>query len=437
MELKKRYFKYTTLNILTLLGESIYILADTFFIANGIGANGLAALNLSIPFFNFMRGLGMMIGLGGGALYSINRAKGNEEAGNEIFSLSLILGVICSIPFLVISLIFLHNLVDFVGADEAIYNMVFSYMRIAFSFAPFFIIKIIVQSFNRNDGKPTLTMIALALGSVFNIVFDYIFIYKFHWGMFGAALATGMSPIVSMTLFIRTYLKGENNFKFIWPKFPWKYWKKILSIGASSLVSEFSVAIVMILFNAIFLALGGNIAVAAYGIVANIALVFLNIFIGLSQGSQPLLSESYGKGDRKSITSIFKLGFVESLMIGLLSYLLCFFKADVLVHIFNRNGNIELANLATVGVKIYFIGMLFAGVNILMSTYFASIDEARPARIISLLRGFIIIVPLLFIMSKLWGMIGAWFVFPVTEAIVFILSIAILFHVNRIKEKDL
>lgn len=178
----------------------------------------------------------------------------------------------------------------------------------------------------------------------------------------------------------------------------------ILSGGVPSLVTEWSSGIVMIVFNSIILRLEGNIGVAAYGVIANLSLVVIAIYTGIAQGIQPLISNGYGTGDYRKIKEVLQYAMLAMLLVSEAVYACVFFAASGIAGIFNSEGSALLQTLAAQGMKLYFIACPFAGFNVIISMYFTSSERARPAHIISLLRGFIIIIPAAFILSRLAGL---------------------------------
>ena len=180
----------------------------------------------------------------------------------------------------------------------------------------------------------------------------------------------------------------------------------------------------------IILKLQGNTGVAAYGIIANISLVVISVYTGIAQGIQPILSSSYGKGDHLKVHSIFRYALLTMLLISALVYLGIFFGAEQITGIFNSEKNALLQQTAVKGLMIYFTACIFAGFNIISSVYFTSTEYARPAHIISLMRGFLVIIPMAFLLSSLFGMTGVWLAFPATELLVSILG-AVLFLQHR------
>ena len=413
--IKKTFWKYVTMNVLGMIGISCYILADTFFVARGIGADGLTALNLAIPIYSFISGIGLMIGMGGATRYSISKS-------NTVFTQSLYFSLMASSLFLLAGLLFPEQLATLLGANRVTHEMTKTYLRVIMCFSPMFLLNNLMICFVRNDGNPGLSMLAMLLASFSNIVLDYVFIFIFNMGMFGAAFATGIAPIVSLMVLSAHKIQKKNTFKIekVAPVLQMFY--DISSLGVSALITELSSGIVMIVFNTIILRHAGNIGVAAYGIIANIALVILSIFTGISQGVQPIVSRNYGLEKYDDIQKVLKYGTMVVCVLAIIIYLISFAFTESIVSAFNKGQDIQLASIAIRGLRIYFTAFIFAGINILFSTYFGAIDRPKNAFIISILRGFIFIIPSAFILSALWGMTGVWLAMPFTEFVVLLFS---------------
>lgn len=418
----KEFCKYSSLNVLGMIGLSCYILADTFFVANGIGSNGLASLNLAIPVFSLIQGIGLMLGIGGATRYSIAKNQGLTKESNRAFTHSIWLGAIFSACFIISGIFLSAPISKLLGADEATFEMCRSYLQVLLLFSPAFIANNIILAFVRNDNSPQLAMMAMILGSISNIIFDYIFIFPMNMGILGAALATGFSPAISLTILSSFFIRKRNNFKMIKCRISLKFSLKIISVGLPSLVTEISSGIVIFVFNMIMLQLSGNIGVAAYGIIANISIVVISIYTGIAQGIQPLMSSYYGLNDKKTIRILLRYSLITSISLSTVLYVVLFLFANPISAVFNSENNAVLQGIAVNGLKIYFIGIFFVGINIIFAAYFAATDKASPANIISILRGFIIIIPLSIILSIILGIDGLWLSFPLTELIVNIIA---------------
>lgn len=422
------FLKYVSANVLGMIGYSCYILADTFFIARGIGADALAALNLVLPAYSLMNGTGLMIGMGAAARYTLSSAQPRDKVHRTIFTHTLYLGILAAVIFSAAGALFPSNIASMLGANADTIGYAEDYIRILLIFSPLFLFNNILLCFVRNDGSPRLSMTGMIVGSLTNIALDYVFIYPFGMGMTGAAIATATAPVVSMLIMSAHFIKRKNNFRIVRTKLSLLRWKDICALGVSSLITEMSSGIVIIVFNFLILELNGNTGVAAYGIVANIALVLMSIFTGIGQGIQPVVSRFAGDAGQKQRARLRKYALASSLLMAALSYTLISIFAVPIADLFNREHTAVLTGIASEGMRIYFISLFFSGVNIAAAAFLSSADRPKEAFAVSILRGFILIIPAAWLMSSLFGLTGVWLSVPAAEAVVCILSIIFIFR---------
>lgn len=430
----REFFRYTLFGILGTLGVSCYILADTFFVSKGLGTNGLAALNLAIPVYNFIHGTGLMIGMGGATKFSVLKSQGHRDSVNRLYTNTVYLAILFSAFFMLTGLLFSGQMASALGADRTIWKMTDIYLRWLMFFSPAFLFNDVLLCFVRNDEGPQLAMGAMIIGSLGNIVLDYIFIFPFDMGIFGAVFATGISPVISMLILLPHWLKHHNSFRLVKTGILMNMVGAELSLGFPSLIAQLSSGIVMIVFNSIILGMNGNTGVAAYGIIANISLVVTAIYTGIAQGVQPLISRFYGAGNRDSIRKVQRYAMGTMLILSGVLYGSIFLFSRPIVAAFNSEQNVALEAIAVTGLKLYFISAPFTGYNILLATVFTSTEQALPAHILSILRGFVLILPTAFLLSALWEMTGVWITCLATELLTALPGFVI--EKNNRKETD-
>lgn len=418
----KDFIKYVTLNILGQMAYSCYTLADTFFVSAKLGADGLTALNLAFPVFCLINGTGLMIGIGGGTRYSIARSRCKDDTADHVFTNAVYLVAVLSTVFFMTGLLFSGKLVRFLGADDTMFTMTKTYLQVMLLFAPAFLTNNLLQCFVRNDGNPSLSMAAMITGSLSNIILDYIFIFPLDMGIFGAIFATGLAPVISIAVISPYIIRRKNGFHFVKSVPDTKRLQEISASGVSPLLTEVTSGVVMFLFNFIILRLAGNVGVAAFSVITVISLVVIAIYTGLSQGIQPIISSNHGSQNAGNVKCILRYAMITMLILSIVIYSLIYFGADVLVAIFNSDGNEALRDFAVPGLRLYFTACPFIGFNIVLATYFISTERPVPAQIISLSRGFIILIPTAFLLSAILHMTGVWCAYPATELIVMMIS---------------
>ncbi len=393
---------------------SAYVLADTFFISRAQGADGITALNLVLPIYSLIFAIGSMIGVGSATWYSVYRARGEEKA-DRLFGNAIEFAVIFGILFTLIGILAPERVLMLMGADAAIVTVGKSYTRIFLLFGPFFMGNYVCNAFVRNDGDPSLSMVATLLSSLFNIVMDYVLVFPLGMGMAGAALATAFSPIVGILICCLHFASPGNTIRFRLhvPSLPLLV--RSCQLGLAAFVGEISSGVTTMIFNQLILAVAGNTGVAAYGIIANTSIVAISIFNGIAQGSQPLFSTCHGKGDRQSVRKLLTLSVVTAFVLAVIILILALSLAVPLVGIFNRDQDPALAAYAVRGVRLYFTGFLFAGFNQVGAGYLAATEQAGWSFAVSICRGVVVISICAVVMTALFGMTGVWLSFPTAE----------------------
>ena len=427
MSVLKQFARYTSLNILAMLGVSCYILADTFFISVAKGADGLTALNLVLPLYSLIFAIGQMIGTGAATRFSILRARGDKSA-ERYFPNAVIFAVIFGAVFMLLGGLFAREIVALFGGDPDIAEVGADYTRTFMLFAPCFILNYIFTAFARNDGAPSIAMAATLTSSLSNVVLDYVFMFPLKMGMTGAALATGLSPIISI-LVCMIHFCGKRctvKFRFMLPSA--RLLARSCQLGISAFVGEMSSGVTTIVFNFIILGIAGNTGVAAYGVIANLAIVAASVFNGISQGAQPLISRFYGEGS-KNAEKVLKLAVATALAAAAIIVSAVMLFAEQLTAIFNSENSAQLAQYAVGGMRLYFIGYIFAGFNIVGAGYLSAVDRAVPAFAAAISRGFAAIIAFAFLLSVLFRLNGVWLAFPAAE--LFTAALTLIFILKR------
>ncbi len=417
------FIKYVSLNVLSMLGVSAYVLFDTYFIATKIGLNALAGLNIALPFFFLVSATGIMLGMGTSVRYSILLGEKRKDSAVQAIILGVFTSVVlgCFIGF--IGYLNSNELMKLMGADDKLLPYSSTYISTIFLFSLMIILNGFGICIYRAAGHPKFAMTAALINSFSNLVLDYIFIYILNYGIWGAALASGVAPAIALGFQIIIYCFYLGRFEFEIPKIDFSRIIDILTLGFPSFITEFSTGFVMIFFNLVVLKCSGNIGVAAYGIIANIAIVVTAIFTGVSQGIQPLVSYSYGEGDQMLVKKISGWAYTLTKAISILLYFILFVFRTPIINIFNFENNIELIGIADLGIKIFFTAMIFWGGNIVNTQILASCDKPGKSFWLSACRGGIITIPVLLLLSKLWGLSGVWATMLVAEMITYFIFI--------------
>ncbi len=432
MKSSVNFYRYVSMSILGMLGSAVTILTDTFFVSDRLGVNGLAALNITICIFGLINGLGILLGIGGAAYYSISKARGEDDKANRIFTTAFSLSLSVGLLLLLTGILFSKQVVFLLGASGEILPMADIYMKTILCFAPFFILRHLLISFIRNDGNPKIAMIAMLVGSAANVILDYVFMYPFNMGIFGAAFATALTPVVGVLICTFHWIGRKNQFHFVSKGIRFGEILKMCGFGLAAFINEFSSGIVLLVFNLLILKSSGNTGVAAYGIIANLALIVSAIFTGISQGVQPLLSRAYGEGNSMQINSVFRHGLIVSTITGVLVYVCTLYFAPEMIGIFNKEHNATLQIIAERGIKVYFASFLLLGYNFMATALFSATEEVVSSLVVSFFRGCAGIIAVVILFSLIWGLDGIWLSVPTVEIITLLIALCLA---RKIKAK--
>lgn len=374
--LRANFARFVSQNIVGMIGISCYILADTFFISKASGSEGITILNLCLPIYNFIAAAGCMIGVGSAIEFSIEKARKSEKA-DLFFTNASFFALLFGFIVMFLGLTVPDKLLYLMGGRGKIISDGIPYIKTFMFFGPTSVLYHVIDAFVRNDDDPSLAMIATFAGSLFNIVFDYIFMFPMGLGLFGAALATAISPILGILIsLVHFFHKPErNHIKIIRMRPSLKMLLGSCRFGISAFIGEFASGVTTTVFNYVILSIRGNIGVAAYGVIANLALVVVAVFNGIANGSQPLISERYALADSEGVSYLRRIEYITSFFSALFIYILVAVFNRGIVASFNSEGSRELALLAKNGLFIYFLGFFLSGLNTVTSGYFSAVKK--------------------------------------------------------------
>lgn len=422
---------YVVRNVVATLGMSLYVLIDTLFISIAAGALGLTTLNLVLPLFNVFNGVGLLLGVGGATIFSLNKVL-HPERSRDLYSQLIIFTATLGIVLAVLLNVFATPVVNFLGANDQTRRMAIIYLRICAWSGPLYMCNYISINFIRNDGNPTLTMKATLTETLSVIVIDWFFIFGCGLKMEGAALAVLFSPLISLIVLSRHRHFAGRQLQLHWARPQLANLGRSAKLGVAAALNELSTGVSIYFFNHVLLQLADNYAVAAYGVISNIAIVVLAIANGVALGVQPIASREYGQHHFTNVTTALKMGTLITLLLATISFvILVTFKLPI-IEAFNTAHSAQLVSYARVGLPIYFTSTFFSALNLLFILFLTAINAARASFTLSILRGYVILLPAILILAALVGINGVWSAVPVTEFLVCI--IASLLVRQRIKQ---
>lgn len=426
LSITKEVFHYVSRNIIAMVGTSLYVLIDTLFISIAAGALGLTALNLALPIFNCFNAIGLLLGVGGATIFSLNKVM-HPERIKSLYSSLMIVAAVVGIIVAILMDLFANPVVDFLGANGQTRALAITYVRIIAWCGPFVMCNLISLNFVRNDGNPTLTMLATVIETTSVIIIDWFFIFGLGLKMEGAALAVIFSPAIS--LFVLSFHRHFKNrqLRLFWVIPSLKSVWHAARLGAAAALNELSTGVSVFFFNHVLLMLANNYAVAAYGVISNIAIVVLAIANGVALGVQPIVSREYGERHYQNAAKALRVGMVTTLVIALGEFIVLVTCKYPIINVFNTQHSAQLVHFASIGLPIYFTSAFFTALNYLFILFLTAINSARASFTLSLLRGYLILLPLIMILPTICGLNGVWAAVPITELTVSVIG-AILVH---------
>lgn len=427
-----KLLKFIFPSVLMMLVTSIYTIVDGYFVSNYVGKNPFAALNLIFPVIGALGAFGFMIGAGGSALISMTLGQKDEKRANEYFSMLLKVLIIFGIITSIIAYIFMEPIAYMLGATEVLIRDCVTYGRILALANVFFMLQNCYQSFLIVADRPSMGLwISIAAG-VGNMIFDYLFIVVFNWGIAGAALATSGSQFVGAIIpTIYFMLPNKTVFRLQNVRIKLSVIYKACLNGISSLLSNLSGSLVGVLYNFQLLHYASENGIAAYGVLMYVCFVFMAFFFGYSVGCNPIVGYNYGAQNDNELKNVYKKSLIIVSVVGVLMCISSIVLAKPIAQVF-VGYDLELMDMSINAMKIYAYSFLIVGYNIFASSFFTGLNDGKMAAIIQVSRTLVFQILAIMILPIFLGVNGIWGAVILAEGMTFIISIVLLI-INRSK----
>lgn len=415
-KVSRLYLHYLFPTLLAMASNSLYCLADVYFVSIGAGSTGLAAMNIAMPVFMIYSAIGLTFGVGGATIMSIAEGNKNTLLRNQAFSLSMVLNISIGLIVAILGTMFADTFAYALGSSEALLLDVKQYLIPVNMGAFVFVLNYAGAVLLRNDHAPKLAMIATITGNLSNVVLDYIFVIVLKQGLQGAAIVTVLGTLISVLCMSIHFIRKQHTVHFQWNCMKVSLIKRMCMNGSGSGILELSAGIVILVFNFVILQYADEQFLASFAIVTNIAFVLKGLLNGFAQAAQPIISTNYGANNKIRAQEAFFVSLWYSGLFSLCIYILCLLFPKEVASIF-ANQDQELIILAGKGIMYYFSGLVSTALLTMYLYYFQSIESGRIATILAVCKGFIFV--LLFLWGLLWlfGVSAIWFCVPLAETI--------------------
>jgi len=406
---------------------SVYNIVDRIFIGQGVGPLAISGLALTFPFMIVLMAFGMLIGAGSASRISITLGENNKEKAEKILGNAVTLTFIISGTVVLFAMLFMDDLLYLFGGTTNTIQYAHDYMKIIIPGGVLTALYFGLNNIMRASGHPRKAMFNILLGAVCNIILDPIFIFVFHWGIEGAAIATVISYLVGTINGVTHFMLKSTPLRFHLKNFKLEkeIIKSIISIGLSPFSMQIGTSLVVILINSTLLKYGGDLAIGAYGIINSINMLVVMFIIGLNQGSQPIIGFNYGAKNYDRVFKTLRYAAIVGTGLTTLGFLIGTFLPHQVVSLFTRDESLQ--QVATVAQRISVMMFPIIGFQIVVSNFFQSIGNAKIAIVLSLTRQFVFLIPAIFLLPPIFGLNGAWAVMPVSDGLSAIVSAGTFF----------
>lgn len=430
----QKLIKFTIPTIVMMIFTSIYGVVDGIFVSNFVGSDSFAAVNLIMPALMIFGTIGFMIGTGGSALVSKTIGEGDTQKANRYFSMLIYILIIVGLILTIAAIAMVKPMSKLLGAEGLILEECITYGTVLISFLIPFVLQNCFQSFLIVAEKPTFGLIISIITGISNMILDWLFMYVFKLGIFGAAIATGISQtiggIVPLIYFVRP---NKSKLKLVKTKIEWKAILQACVNGSSEMLTNLSLSLVNMLYNMQLMKYIGADGVVAYGIIMYVGFIFTGTYLGYSIGTAPIVGYHYGAGNTYELKNLLKKSIKLIGVTSVTMTIIAEITSKILASIF-VSYDIELLNMTANAIRIFSISYLISGFNIFSSSFFTALNNGIVSAAISFLRTLLFQIAMILILPAIWGVNGIWIAVVFAEILALIVSIIFLV-INREKYK--
>lgn len=412
-KISKLLLSYSIPAIIAIIINAVYNIADQIFIGQAVGYLGNAATTIIFPLLTIVMALASLLGTGATTYSAVELGKGNkgeaEKALNTAFIFTLGIGMVLA----AVSFLGMEPILRLSGADYNTLPLAKEYGRIIVFGIPFNMLSMALSGLARVDGNPRISMYGMLSGTILNVVLDALYLYVFQWGVKGAALATITSQFVSASIMVFYFTKKSYIMRLRWEVLHpnMKLCLEIIKLGTSAGITQFAAFIMQIVMNNVLQYYGnqsgitGGVAIAAMGIAMKIMMVLAAICMGLGIGAQPIIGFNYGAKYFKRVKDTYLKACLYATLSITIGWIICQLAPGAIIKLFDAK-SIEFADFAIKCVRIYLGGIFLVGFEIISTNYFQATKQPLKASVLSLLRQFMILIPLILLLPTIWGIDG-------------------------------
>ncbi len=423
--LKKDYARFVVPTVVSLAVFSLYSMVDGIFVGRLIGPEALAAVNLGAPFLNILFSAAMLLAVGTGTRIAALLGEGRHDDADRLFTQNVVSAALLGVLITAVTVVFAEPICCLLGARGDTLADTKSYVGTLAWFSVFFILEYNLEVLVKTDGRPRLAMVTVICASVLNAVLDWYFIARLHWGIFGAAFATGLSQLLATCIFLAHFLFGKNRLLTLRRfRFDLRIYRELLPIGVPDGSVELCTAGMTWLYNRTILRFLGTAGVSAFTPVTYVNTVMLNVLTGASQGMQPLVSYHRGAGEPESCRKLLRCAVAAQAMMALVCFAVLQGFAGGVAGLFLDAGSMAIRDETVHILRRFACSYLVLGFNIVCAGYLTANERPGPALCITAGRGFAVQALMVLSLAALFGIEGVWWAPLAAELLVAAFSAA-------------
>jgi putative MATE family efflux protein len=424
--ISRQFWRYTIPTVAAMLVNGLYQVVDGIFIGRFVGADGLAGINVAWPVIGSILGLGMLVGVGTGALVSIRQGEKDTQGAKQILATGLTLLLALTPLVAGVLFFFADDFLRWQGAEGRVFDLGLQYLQILIVGSVFTLGSIAMPFLLRNDDSPNLATILMVIGAVINIVLDYLFIAWLSWELTGAALATAIAQLVVTSLGLAYFFSRRANLRLRWSELRLKLdvIPQIFAIGTSSFFMYAYGSMMVALHNALFAQYGNQLMIGAYAILGYIVTVYYLTAEGIANGMQPLVSYNHGAKRHDNIRQLLKIAMVSSVSVGMVFIVLLNIFPREFVSVFNSEDP-QLVEYTVLGIRLHMFALALDGFLVVAGAYYQAVNKGSKAMFVTV-GNMLIQLPFLYIMPKLFGVPGIWIAYPLSNIALSVVVIMML-----------
>ena len=416
-KISKLLWEFSLPAIVGMVVNALYNIVDSIFVGNGVGDVGLTAVTIAFPITIVLMAIGMLIGIGASTLVSIRLGEQKYQEAEFIVGNAFTLMIVAVLPTTAMALLFLDQILVGLGAEAHVLPYAREFTRIILLGSIFMHIGFGLNNIIRAEGNPRIAMATMLISALLNTILNPLFIFVLKLGIAGSALATVAAQAVSAAWVLRYLTSDQSALKLRWAnlRLDKSIVYEIVKIGLSPFLMQLAASVVTVIYNYSLLRYGGELAVAAIGIINRVAMLILMPIFGISQGVQPILGYNYGAKNYTRMLEVIKLGMYAATAVSILGFIVTQLFATPIIRVFNDNP--ELIAIGSSGLKVFLVFLPIIGFQIIGANYFQAVGKAGHAIFLSMSRQVIVLIPAILILPHFFGLQGIWFAGPVADFI--------------------